>query len=364
MSEHVPAVTAAPTVRITKPPIPLIWLDTWIFNAFGRMRAGLLPKDEEPLFRALFDLLLELRDMGAVLCPETGQFVEIHPVGWSIEEAKSALSMISGGVKTHHQHVIETQTYRAMQAYARGRDMIELNYTEAFTEDPIKELAERDTLIRVDLMPPAEQLAETRATNARTAASMERLRQQQIASKVTLAEQIEHELDGERYAAIELMRRVLAPMSRGEEPSSIDDLLKYLHVVARPARQLGEMLEEATGKRDDFNDLLAFFRSDYYRTLPGPRIRAELFARKMVGAEPIKASDVMDMHQISAFLPFALYVVLDKSMARKIEQARLDQRYGVRVFTRRTLPALVDELHAIAGGRTPKRDAPAPGTPP
>jgi predicted transcriptional regulator len=68
----------------------------------------------------------------------------------------------------------------------------------------------------------------------------------------------------------------------------------------------------------------------------------------MVGAETIKPSDVMDMRQISAFLPFATYIVLDKSMARKVEEAKLDERYDVRVFTRRTLPALLDELRAIA----------------
>lgn len=177
---------------------------------------------------------------------------------------------------------------------------------------------------------------------------MEALRQERIASKVKLAEQIELELDGERYAAVELMKQVLVPMSRGKPPASTEALMKYAHMVARPARMLGEMLEEATGKRDDYNDLLAFFRSDHYRSLPAPRIRAELYARKMVGTEPIKASDVMDMHQISAFLPLASYIVLDKSMARKVEQARIHERYGVRLFTRRTLPALVAELEGLS----------------
>jgi hypothetical protein len=177
-----------PTVRVTKQPIPVIWLDTWVFNTFGRMRAGKLPADDEPLFRDLFEVLLELRDKVAALCPETGQFVEIHPVGWSIEAAKSALSMLSGGVKTHYRNIIEAQTYRGMQAYAGRRDLIEPGYREAFTEDPIRELLDR-VLVRVDMEPPAEQLAETRAGNARMAASMEALRQERIASKVGLAEQ-------------------------------------------------------------------------------------------------------------------------------------------------------------------------------
>jgi hypothetical protein len=315
------------------------------------MRAGILPLDEEPLFRALFDVLIELRDQRAILCPETGQFVEIQPVGWSIEEAKGALSQLSGGVKTYHQRIVDTQSYCAMQAYANGRNVIEVSYRDAFHNEPIRELAEReDVLIRVDLEPPADQLAETRAANARMAASMEALRQERIASKVKLPEQIELELDGERYAAIELMKQVLVPMSRGKEPESTEALMKYLSTVARPARQLGDMLEKVTGKRDDYNDLLAFYRSDYYRSLPAPRIRAELFARKMIGAEPIKASDVMDMHQISAFLPIASYIVLDKSMARKVEQAGIQKLYGVRLFTRRMLPALVTELQALAAG--------------
>jgi len=335
-------------IRIVKPPVPLIWLDTWMFNAFGRLRAGILPPAEAPLFQELFDVLLELRDRAAIICPETGQFVEIHPVGWDIDAAKSALSMLSGGVKTYYDRIVDAQGYRAMQAYARGAGTIEVTYKDAFADDPIRELTERDILIRVDLEPPADQLAETRAVNARMAASMEALRQERIGSKVTLAEQIELELDGERDAAVELVKQVLVPMSRGELPASTEQLLKYASRVARPARILGEMLEEAKGKRDDYNDLLAFFRSDHYRNLPAPRIRAELFARKMLGSELIKASDVMDMHQISAFLPIASYIVLDKSMARKVEQARLDERYGVRLFSRRTLPTLVAELTRIA----------------
>jgi hypothetical protein len=336
------------TINITKPPIPLIWLDTWMFNAFGRMRAGILPPTEEPLFRSLFDVLLELRDQGAILCPETGQFVEIHPVGWSIEEAKSALSMLSGGVKTYHQRIVDTQMYRAMQSYARGADLVEVNYKDAFDRDPIRELAERDLLVRVDLEPPSDQLAETRAANLRMASAMEALRKERIASKTTLAQQIEIELGGERYAAVELMKQVLVPMSRGEEPESIEALMKYAHMVGRPARMLGELLEETAGKRDDYNALLAFFNSDHYRSLPATRVRSELFARKMIGTEPIKASDVMDMNQISAFLPLASYIVLDKSMARKVEQAGLHDRYGVRLFTRRTIPTLVTELEALA----------------
>lgn len=65
-------------MRVVKPTIPLIWLDAWIFNAFGRMRAGILPKDEERLFCALFDVLLELRDKVAIIQP--GDVMDIHQI--------------------------------------------------------------------------------------------------------------------------------------------------------------------------------------------------------------------------------------------------------------------------------------------
>lgn len=345
-------------IKIAKPPVPLIWLDTWMFNNFGRMRAGILPPEQSPDFRALFDLLLELRDKVAVICPETGQFVEIHPVGWSIEHAKSALSMVSGGVKTHHEHVMDTQLYRAMQAYAHRWDAFELTYREAFTEDPIRELSERDILMRVDMMPPAKELAATRATNARIAASMEELRLELVQSKMTLAKQIEQELDADRYMAKELIRRVLAPMSSGKEPSSPDDLLSYAMIVARPARQLGDLLETAGRERGgDVDELFAFYQSDYHREHPGPRIRAELFARKMVGGERIEPGDVMDIKQISAFLPFATHIILDKSMATRVEEAKLDQRYGVKLFKRKDLPRLIVELQALAAS-APSRAIP------
>jgi hypothetical protein len=353
-------------ITVTRPPVPLIWLDTWMFNWFGRLRAGILPDRDVQLVRPLFDVLLVLRDQRAILCPETGQFAEIHPRNWDIAHAKSALSLLSGGVKTYHQRIVDAQRYRAMRAYATGSTTIHIDYAEAFHHDPVRELAERDFLVRVDLEPPADQLAQTRDSNARVAVAMESLRQECIAAKITLAGQIENELDADHYVAIELINQVLMPTTRGEVPqASHDTWMKYAHLVGGPARSLGEMRGRPEGSPENYTDLLAFYRSDHFRSLPAIRIRAELYARKMIGAEVIQPSDVMDMDQISAFLPMATYLVLDKSMADKVEQAGLAERYGVQVFKARDLPVLTEELQAMAdhgSARASATAAPAPLT--
>lgn len=341
-----------PTIDRTPSPLPLIWLDTWLINDLARYRAGLTSGADGEAMSRLYNVLIRLRDAAGAICPESGQLVEVEAGRLRVKEAKSVLSQVSGGVKTNHLIGLQQQVYRGMRSFVEGRETIEMSYRDLFTDDPVRELRDRDLLIRVDFPMTDADLADIRAANLQTAENMEQLRKSGLDSGLStparIAAQVKRELNGIIEATLDLIQRVGVPLMSGvEPPPSMDDVLLYLDVVGRPNSVLAGMLQETRGEHGFWDDLIEFYRSDYYRTLPTIGVIAELYAWKIVGNETIKPSDVMDINQIAAFLPYATYMVLDNAMADKVRKARLDERFGCRVITWRELPQLVTELEDL-----------------
>jgi hypothetical protein len=333
-----------PSVRFEKPPLPLVWLDTWVILRIAKARAGELDGAERAEALRLHELLLAHRDADRILCPETGQLVEIEAGRRLVEQAKTVLSQVSGGAKTHFRHAQDQQVYRAMRAFAHGLDTVELVWADLFVGDPIRERRERDgLLIRVDFPRTEEQLAELRTGNRTLALRLEELRQRCVVSGVSLDEQIEREYGALIEATIEVLRPFYEKLDAGTAVPN--DFLRYIDVVGTPRSVLSVYLQEATGEDAGIADLIRFYRSPYYRALPSVRIIAELYAAKITGTEVITPSDAMDINQLGAVLPYATCVVTDASFADKLERLRLHERHAVRVLRR--IADLVGVLDAI-----------------
>lgn len=71
-------------------------------------------------------------------------------------------------------------------------------------------------------------------------------------------------------------------------------------------------------KSGNLDSMLCFFKSDYYKTIPYVHVRSWLISDLITGNEEPKSSDYFDVHMIAMILPFADYILVDKSMRNRI----------------------------------------------
>jgi hypothetical protein len=325
--------TAALEITRDRPPVTLLWLDTWVFIRLAKRRAGAIKDGDADDLRVIDERLLALRDAKQLICPETGHDIEVEAGGRLVEETRRVMSQVSLGVQTHYDHARQHQVFRALRAFSFAEPTLHLPWNDVFMEDPLREIAEKDVLIRVDINTTGDQLRDIARQNTEMARQLEQIRLVAVAERHTFEQRFEIEMGGIIEATIASVAATEGKVARRGQPS-VDDLLTYIHVVGQNRTLLGDYLEEATGRHGDLGDLIRFYRSPHYTGLPYERIRAELYSVLLVGGDPIRASDVMDMNQIAALLPFAHAMVLDKAMAHRVRRRKLGERYGTIIMSK------------------------------
>jgi hypothetical protein len=320
-------------ITYSKPPIPLVWLDTWVFIKIAQAKAGEIKGDEGNQLLELFRLLLRLRERRLLICPETGHDIEVEAGGHLVDETRRVMAQVSAGIHTHYAHSRSSQVLRAIGAYAHDAKGIELPWTDLFPGDPLEKLTRDGPVVRVTIPVGREGLASVGDANQRLAAALEDLRRSATAKRETFEYRLNIELTGVIEATVQIFESFERKMSSGTLPD-FDEVLRYSDEVGRYLRAMDREIRAARGGAGDLRDLLSFYRSSYYTELPTVRIFAELYATKITGSEGIKPSDPMDMNQIAALLPFANYMLLDGAMRDKVvQQRKLDVRYSANVVS-------------------------------
>uniref|UniRef100_UPI003568D3EB hypothetical protein n=1 Tax=Gemmatimonas sp. TaxID=1962908 RepID=UPI003568D3EB len=113
-------------------------------------------------------------------------------------------------------------------------------------------------------------------------------------------------------------------------------------VAGRYEMFLGHLRDWQSMGGDNLLGMLDFFRCSHHTELPLIDIWSHLAAWRIVGTETFSPSDVMDIHHISAFMPYCTHMVLDKSMINAVQSLGLDAKYGTRVMRLRDVPSLLD----------------------
>jgi hypothetical protein len=100
----------------------------------------------------------------------------------------------------------------------------------------------------------------------------------------------------------------------------------------------------AGGDSQDIAGFSAWVSSPYCTELPQSDITACLWADVIVGPSDVKSGDLHDVGHLAAALPVATYVLTDGNMRDRTKRLGLDTRWGVEVFSLKTLPVLTECL--------------------
>lgn len=99
----------------------------------------------------------------------------------------------------------------------------------------------------------------------------------------------------------------------------------------------------------DFNQMLEFFKSQYYATIPYVNIHSWIISDLIVGGEKLKSSDYFDAIMIPMILPFADFMLVDASMKNRIEnKLKLVKPYGQYSCKLITLKELEEVLDLVS----------------
>jgi hypothetical protein len=206
-----------------------------------------------------------------------------------------------------------------MRSFAKGKTRVFILVHTAFEQDPIEEIKRRKaegTIVTV-LPRKVESIGNLKLRRSRVCNELERLRKKNIADGITYEEQLEKE-----YAAgLEKIK-----MDR-------DELNAYL-----------QCWDRIDGKPEGLSGLLPFFLSSAYRQVPLVSLESGIYAHILTGNASVRTGDLMDIHHLSAVIPYCHSILTDKAVANIIIQRGLAELYGTRVFSLHTIESLYHVL--------------------
>lgn len=337
-------IQAQMKIKITQPPIPILWLDTWfIFDLVSALNGS--SPEKKVWAKSIVDTIVSLTNKKKIVCPEGDQGAEIELSNNQelVQKAKRLQAQLSRGISMHfHATVEHLQTQRMMQAVIRGEKEVIFPWEDIFIDDLIKKLESKEKwIVNVHSNPSKKHTERTIKTNKSIAKEWEKLRKKARKNKQTYVQTLEFEFKGKSEAMMHIMA-LLATKVIHNKKLVLSDLLKAHELVGKP---LG-WWERYSGKQDIVNDVLSFYRSDAYAKIPSVNIGCRLLAKLACGNEAASASDVMDIHHVSTVFPFATYIVVDNRVRNRIEQIKLHHDYNCKIIRWKDILTLLQEVES------------------
>ncbi len=330
-------------MKLTKPPIPILWLDTWFIIDLTKALNGERSQIGKENAEKIFDLVVNLTKQKKLICPEGDQGIEIEDGGRLIEEARKFQTQLSQGISLHFWAGVEhQQIQRMMKAVIEKDKSVEFPWEGIFTRDLIEDIERKDPyIVSVHIDPRPEELKKRQDINKSVSTDWEKLRQDALKSKQSYSERLQIEFKGIADAIVHVMANAAAKTIH-KMPLSDDEYSQLTAVAGTPL----SWWEHYSGKQDVLNDVLKFYRSPEYSLIPYVDVSTRLLSELITGNEVIQPSDVMDIHHIATVLPYATYIVPDKKIKNRIEgkKTNLAKDYPCEILKWQNVLPLLEKL--------------------
>lgn len=303
-------------VSVTKSPVPIMWVDTSVILNLAKLKVGRnLSERDAVRLNSIQDRIQNLVEQGKLICPEADQQSEYLRTDSLFTEV---FDQFSHGVRVTPSCMVEfNNIVKVMQAYVSNMP-IRYSYMDAFASDPVPErvLDPFCQKYRVRLTKTWTQQDIEELTQSRNAICFdyERLRKQNTEQRITFEQQLRREL----YDASTIRFRE-AWIFANKMICSIEPTLKEFSYwnEAQMLLKAWEGIATRAGFKGNQGD---FFHSAHYHSIPSINISAQLSAHLLTRSAPIRRGDHMDIQHISAFLPYADIMIVDREMKNCVTQ--------------------------------------------
>ena len=320
--------------------MPVLWLDTYAVSNIADALHNSKDDAESTRNREIIERLTALRQAGAIFSFESDQLYEIESAPPRVRRCLDVLALLSQGAQTSYHDVRREQVWAGMEAHLQKQLETTIEWRTAFHGDPFADHSVAGKFfVRARFEPDNEEIARRRTTYENISTEWEKLRQEDRVGE--FKDRFVKRLDTERLGKFEaLSHQMVEALDRAATPDGVaagvldgNDGLFLVPLHAWKSMGGTNVL-----------DMLDFYRCSHHSELPINDIWSHLAAWRLVGAETVSPSDIMDIHHISAFLPYCTHMVLDKSMINAVQTLGLDAKYGTKVVRLRDLPELLESL--------------------
>ena len=332
--------------KIIKPPIPIIFLDTFFFIDLIRKHHRNKNSSYFQEELSLVNLIIKLTKDKKLSCPQ-GDQKEEYELGDYKDEIRKEQDKLSFGIKAVHRlSVYHYQLQKAIQAYVNSNQEIECDYMCLFYRDPIIELDDiLKNRIRISVHTPLPEffLNKKRKTRKKLTEELEKIRKKNIELGIEYQDCVKQEILGE-YSFIKNAKETLV--------KSLEPKYQLTEEEIERLWSFGELLafySHYAKKRARTEDIFSFLKSEHFASIPYISLRSRLFASMVTQEHEIRESDVFDYTQTSQMMPFISYFLTDSSLKHRIttNPLKLDKEYGVKVFSMREIKGLIKELERL-----------------
>ncbi len=332
------------TARVEKPPIPTLWLDSWVgMKLVKAARGESLPPEEAQLLQELREVVVHLTLARRLLCVEGDQDIEYGQERLD-EEVAGEFARLTLGIQLDHGLAIkDKQVFLGMDAFVGGSDEVVVPWMTFFRRDPIEELEEIDQqgfFVRVGPAgaPVAQSLRKSRREQAE---EFERWRVENQAALRTFEDQLKIELQADARVLIKQISEWVEHAVKGQPPK-LDDVLGMSGVGLHRSHwaRIG-------GKPEGLKGMVEYFLSPQHAAIPENRVKSVLWADIVTGNERVRSSDPGDVDLLPHALGVAHFVVTDIPARRRVLRRGLDSELNVQVFSMRELLELIKILESL-----------------
>jgi hypothetical protein len=251
------------------------------------------------------------------------------------------------------QGVEDLQIPLAMKAYVQDAGPVDYSkeWLSMFYRDPIEQLLD-DTpfVIRSDLAKKMFDNAQIRRGKKALQIELTDIKKEDADRTPTFDEKLKEEYTGYMKGVLQLGFKPVRKLLKGEDVTFEDmtgSITLGMHLT---------YWEGLGGKPEGIKGLIGFYRSEYLKSVPSIEIRCKLWTGLAVylkSAKP-KESDANDVGILASVMPYADYLVFDKTMVDLTrDRLHLAEKYNTKIYALSDIDTLLTELEGIGKRESP-----------
>ncbi|WP_133135917.1 hypothetical protein [Legionella rowbothamii] len=313
-------------IKITKCPIPIVWLDTSVMLLLTKLNNNPHRLNESELKNiSLLSPYLEKGVLeGKILIPISEQGLEIIGEDKNREWFDTMQSITLGILASSSWDIENIQTRAGMKSYLANKKEICLSYLDYFDYDPVVEMREtlaRQIVIYPSFNPFIQSMQTQESIKRDLITSLNQERANNIQQNIEYQQQFNKELN-QRYNTLL------------EQNPSVN-LLSPLDFLLSSTYKIWDLLMWCSLNNNDLtaiNELKAFYNSPYYKELPHVALKCALLAKMKTSKNEIKSGDLMDIQHTADMLSVSDLYITDKKWSAFLKEQKFDAQYKTKII--------------------------------
>ncbi|HHR1385267.1 TPA: hypothetical protein ACS3G7_002783 [Legionella pneumophila] len=311
-------------IKITKCPIPIVWLDTSIMLLLTKLHnnPNKLNDSELKNISSLSAYLIKGVSEGKIIIPLSDQGLEVIGENKNREWFDFIHSLTLGIATTSSWDIEIFQTREGMKCYLENKKEISLSYLDHFYDDPVEEMREalsNQIKIFPYFNPYIQPMQMKDSVKSNLIASLNVERTNNIQQNIGYHDQFDKELN-QKYNNLLIHNQ------------SVNLLEPLDHLFSTISQTYDLSMWNALDKNQtNINGLRAFYNSPYYKELPHVNLRCSLMAEIKTSKNEIRSGDPMDIQHTSDMLPFSDLYITDKKWSKFLKEHQYDIQYKTKI---------------------------------